>query len=71
MASWFRHAELWPSSGGSDMDLRFIILLAIVTTVVAIKSSDGEDVNCVDKKKQPAFENILLKNHVLQVLLLL
>ncbi|KAF2583318.1 hypothetical protein F2Q68_00001817 [Brassica cretica] len=31
-----------------------------------LKSVDGEDVNCVDIKKQPAFENILLKNHVLQ-----
>ncbi|KAF8081462.1 hypothetical protein N665_0885s0009, partial [Sinapis alba] len=29
-------------------------------------SSEGEDVNCVDIKKQPEFENILLKNHILQ-----
>ncbi|KAL0844790.1 hypothetical protein Bca101_018036 [Brassica carinata] len=49
-----------------DHFLRFIILLAIVTNAVTIKSSDGEDVNCIDIKKQPAFENILLKNHVLQ-----
>ncbi|XP_023639384.1 uncharacterized protein LOC111830904 [Capsella rubella] len=33
---------------------------------LTIQSSDGEDVDCFDKMKQPAFDNPLLKNHRFQ-----
>ncbi|KAF2568251.1 hypothetical protein F2Q68_00028319 [Brassica cretica] len=46
--------------------LRFILVLAIIKVAVTIKTSDGDDVECIDKIKQPAFESTLLKNHKIQ-----
>ncbi|CAH8385286.1 unnamed protein product [Eruca vesicaria subsp. sativa] len=41
--------------------LPFILRPAIIELEVTIKSLDGDDVECINKTKQPAFETILFK----------